>query len=282
LIVERVDALMPVSCLYRGEVMHRRLIPFKHRFVYRVFSVLLDLDEIPGLAGRLRLFSHNTWNLFSYHDRDHGARDGSPVREWVDGHLRTAGFDPDDFRIFTHCFPRLFGYVFNPLTVYFCYGADDGLKAVLYEVKNTFGEQHGYLVPVEPGRTGDQPIVQTCEKAFYVSPFMDMDARYRFRLKEPRGRLSILIRQSFAEGETLLATHTARRQPLDDTHLLRALLTYPMMIVKVIGGIHWEALKLWLKGAKFHARPAAPEQEVSILASAVQTSPQPITGQAAD
>ena len=245
--------------------MHRRLLPFRHRFVYRLFSVLLDLDDIPKLSKRLRLFSHNRLNLFSYHDRDHGARDGSPIRYWVNAYLREAGFDPTEFRIMTHCFPRVLGYVFNPLTIYFCYSANETLRAVLYEVKNTFGEQHGYLVPVKFDRKGDQPIVQSCEKSFYVSPFIEMDATYRFRLKEPRQRLSILIRQSLTDGETLVATHTAGRRPLDDANLARAFLIYPFMTIKVIVGIHWEALMLWIKGARYYTRPAPPSAPVSIV-----------------
>ena len=255
----------PVSCLYRGEVMHRRLIPIRHRFVYHVFTMLLDLDEVPALARRLRWFSHNGWNLFSYHDRDHGSRDGAPVRPWINVHLRRGGFEPEGFRIFIHCFPRIMGYVFNPITIYFCYDRDNKLRAVLYEVKNTFGEQHGYLIPVSADRRGDQPIVQACDKAFYVSPFIDMVARYRFRLKEPRDRLSILIRQSLRDGETLLATLTAQRGALTDQALLRVLVTYPFLTAKIVVAIHWEALKLWIKGARYHARPTPPDNEVSLI-----------------
>ncbi len=246
--------------------MHRRLIPLRHRFVYRVFSMFLDLDEIPALSKRLRFFSHNRWNLFSYFDKDHGPRDGQPVRPWIDRHLRGAGFEPDGFRVFTHCFPRLLGYVFNPLTIYFCYDNRDMPRVILYEVKNTFGEQHGYLIPVSEERHGDQPIVQACDKAFHVSPFIDMAARYRFRLKPPTERLSILIRQSLTDGETLLATHTAERETLSDGALLTILARYPLMTVKVMTAIHWEALKLWLKGARYHAKPLPPSNEVSIVA----------------
>lgn len=255
----------PTSCLYQGEVMHRRLLPMRHRFVYNVFSVLLDLDEIPTLAQRFKLFSHNRWNLFSYHDKDHGGRDGQPVRPWIDSHLARAGFEPEGFKIFIHCFPRVLGYVFNPLTIYFCYNARNEASAVLYEVKNTFGEQHGYLIPVSADRRGGQPIVQSCDKAFHVSPFIDMAARYRFRLKEPGDKLSILIRQSLQDGETLLATHTARREALSDGALLRILVNYPFMTAKIMIAIHWEALKLWIKGARFHSRPAPPIDEVSLI-----------------
>ena len=147
--------------------------------------------------------------------------------------------------------------------------ANEKLRAILYEVKNTFGEQHGYLVPVKFDRKGDQPIVQSCEKSFYVSPFLEMEATYRFRLKEPRQRLSILIRQSLADGETLLATHTGTRRSLDDSNLLRAFLIYPFMTIKVIAGIHWEALRLWIKGARYCARPAPPTAAVSVMTEPV-------------
>jgi len=257
----------PVSCLYRGEVMHRRLIPLRHRFVYGVFSVFLDLDEIPALAERLRFFSHNRWNLFSYLDKDHGSRDGRPPRAWIDEHLRRAGFEPEGLRVFTHCFPRLLGYVFNPLTIYFCYDRDDRPRAILYEVKNTFGEQHGYLIPVSGDWREGQPITQACDKTFHVSPFIDMAARYRFRLKPPGEKLSILIRQSLAYGGTLLATHTARRETLSDRALLAILARYPLMTMKVVVAIHWEALKLWIKGARFHGKPPPPADEVSVIAT---------------
>lgn len=246
--------------------MHRRLRPFTHRLDYRVFSLLLDLDEIPEVADRLRFFSHDAWNLFSYVDRDHGARDGSPIRPWLDARLAEARIDLDGGRIETLCYPRILGYVFNPLTIYWCRDRADTLRAVVYEVKNTFGDQHCYLIPVAPDRAPGSPILQRCEKCFYVSPFMDMDAEYRFRLSEPGEKLSVLIRQSYAEGETLVAAHTARAVPLTDGALLRLAATHPLMTLKVIGGIHWEALKLWGKGARFHARPAPPINPVSIIA----------------
>jgi len=254
---------MTASCLYLGQVMHRRLIPFGHKFAYRVFSLFLDLDEIPQLAERLRWFSHNRFNLFSFHDRDHGPRDGGAIKPWIERLLTERGLDLGGGRIAVLCFPRVLGYVFNPLTIYFCWHGDGELRAVLYEVKNTFGEQHCYLLPVEPGRNRHQPILQRCDKRFHVSPFIGMTASYRFRLDEPDERLAILIRQESPAGELLIATHTARRAPLDDAGLLRAFVSHPLITLKVIASIHWEALRLWLKGARYHARPRPPEHEVS-------------------
>lgn len=262
----RTGAATPAkSCLYRGMVSHARLIPFRHRFTYRVFSMLLDLEEIDTLAGRLRLFSHNRFNLFSFFDRDHAERDGAPTLEWVRQQLREAGYQPDEGTVLIHCFPRFFGYVFNPLSIYFCHHKDGHLQAILYEVKNTFGEQHCYLIPVEPDQGDGCTIRQNCDKRFYVSPFMDMTATYRFRLKQPGEKLSILIRQDTPEGETLVATHTGTREMMTDRELLKMALLYPLLTAKVIAGIHWEALKLWIKGAVFHKRPEPPGEPVSVI-----------------
>lgn len=244
------------SSLYEGEVMHKRLAPFRHHFAYRVFSLHLDLDELPRLG--LRWFSYNRFNLFSFHDRDHGARDGTPLRSWIEAALSHAGLDLGGGPIRVLCFPRILGYVFNPLTVYFCYDPTEKLRAIVYEVKNTFGDQHGYLIEVPEGFSGDGPILQECDKLFYVSPFIHMDCRYRFRIVEPGDRLSVLIRQWDQRGELLVATLTGRRSELTDRSLLSVFVRYPLMTLKVIGAIHWEALWIWLKGARFHHRPSPP------------------------
>jgi uncharacterized protein len=254
---------MPESCLYEGDVMHCRLRPMRHRFVYRVCSALFDVDEIPRLGRRLRLFSHNRFNLFSFHDRDHGARDGSPLRPWVERHLRARGIELNGGRMFIHCLPRLLGYGFNPLSVIWCYDAGGDLRAILYEVKNTFGQQHGYLIPVEVERVRNAAIRQRATKIFYVSPFIGMDAEYHFRVHEPEDRLLIVIRETVPEGDLLVATHIAARRKLGDLRLLRAALAYPLVTIKVIAAIHWEALRLWLKGARLYARPPAPAEDVS-------------------
>lgn len=246
---------MPESCLYVGEVMHCRKRPVRHRFVYRVFSLLLDLDEMPQVAARLRWFSHNRFNLFSFHDRDHGSRDGAALRPWVERQLARHGIALAGGKIYLHCFPRMLGYVFNPISVYWCYAADGTLRAMLYEVKNTFGEQHAYVLPVAPGHPAAAPIRQSAAKQFHVSPFIDMNAVYRFRVVEPEERLSILIRESVTEGELLIATHTARRRVLSDGALLRAFAAFPLLTLRVVTAIHWQALRLWLKGVRLYRHP---------------------------
>ncbi len=246
---------MPRSCLYFGEVMHHRFRPVRHRFVYRVFSLLLNLDEIPALAQRLYVFGHNRFNLFAFHDRDHGFRDGSAVRPWVEQQLCGAEIVCDAAKIFVLCFPRIFGYVFNPLTIYWCHDAGGVLRAIVYEVKNTFGEQHAYALPVR-GVGADGAIRQHADKEFYVSPFIDMDVQYDFRLEAPEARLSVAIRESDAVGNLLAATHVGLRRPLSDSGLLRAFFAFPLMTLKIIAGIHWEALRLWRKGVALVPRPA--------------------------
>lgn len=252
------------SALYIGEVMHHRLRPRPHRFVYRTFSLLVDLDELPALDRRLRLFAYNRPGLFSFRDRDHGAADGSAPRAWVEAALAKAGLAGASARIELLCFPRILGYAFNPLSLYFCRRSDGVLGAVIYAVRNTFGERHAYLIAVDPAEAAAGPVRQSCAKAFYVSPFVPMEAGYRFRLTPPGDRFALAIRESDAEGDLLVATQTARRVPLTDGTLARALVSHPLMALKVIGGIHWEALRLWLKGTALQPRPEAPPPAVSM------------------
>lgn len=251
------------SALYFGEVMHKRLRPFRHRFSYRVVSLFVDLGELPELHSRLRLFSVNRPNVFAFYERDHGPRDGTYLRTWIDARLDEHGIDLAGGAVRLLCFPRVWGYVFNPLTIWFCHHRDGGLRALLYEVRNTFGQAHSYLIPVTVGEADGTAIRQSCEKGFYVSPFLPMEARYRFKLSAPGARLAVAIRQSTAAGETLVATQAGRRRPLTDGNLLRALAAHPAMTLKVTAAIHWQALRLWRKGARFHRRPAPPARPVT-------------------
>lgn len=259
------DDISPRSCLYVGRVTHARLQPVSHRFSYRVFSLLLDIDEIGGIARRLRLFSYNRWSLFSFHDRDHGPRDGTPLRLWIERQLRRADIDIEGGPVRLLCFPRILGYVFNPLSVWFCHRPDGELAAILYEVHNTFGESHSYLISVRDTESRGGSIAQGCNKAFHVSPFIGMAARYRFRLRLPGERLQLLIRQDIPDGQNLIASHTGQRRPLTDRALMRVFATHPLMTVKVMAAIHWEALRLWLKGAPYHRRPAPPETPTTVV-----------------
>lgn len=235
-----------------------RLIPRAHKFRYRVFSLLLDLDRLEEGASALRLFRLKRFGVLSFVNDDHGARDGSALRPWVEQQLARAGL-PRPATILLHCFPRLWGYVFNPLSVYYCYDGDGRLESVVYEVKNTFGGQEVYALAVE-GEDGGA-IRQEQDKAFWVSPFIPMEQRYRFTVHAPGERISMRIRQAGPEGETLIATHVAAGAPATDSAIARAVLAHPLMTLKVIAGIHWEALRLFLKGVPFLGADAPEDRE---------------------
>ncbi|MGG7518379.1 DUF1365 domain-containing protein [Allorhizobium undicola] len=234
------------SAIYRGDVVHERFKPRKHGLRYRVFSLLIDLDELPLLDRRLRLFGHNRRAVFSVHDKDHGHGEEGGLRAWAEERLKEAGLASGAARISMLCYPRILGYVFNPLTVYFCHDDKDGLVAVLYEVCNTFHERHTYIIPAQAEQGGD--VRHACAKEMYVSPFVPMDCLYRFRIRPPAEGVLIAIHESDAEGPLLYAAFAGRRHELTDRSLMTAFLSYPLMTLKVMGAIHWEALRLWLKG----------------------------------
>lgn len=256
------EGQVPESGLYLGRVMHRRLKPFGHRLDYGVFSLLLDIDRVEDTARTLKLFAYNRWGVLSFRDRDHGAADGSSLRPWVEACLAARGIDLGGGPIRLLCFPRLWGYVFTPLSIFYCYDKAGGLGAIIYEVRNTFGEKHAYVLTVSG--QGASPVEQAADKVFHVSPFIEMDCRYRFRLSRPGNTLKVLIRQSDGIGDPLLiASHVATRRVLTDRSILSAILRYPLMTIKVMAAIHWEALKLWAKGARFYRKPPPPAHGVS-------------------
>jgi DUF1365 family protein len=249
------------SALYVGRVMHRRLRPRRHEFTYRGFWFVFDIDEIDGLARRLALFSRNRFNLFSFHDRDYGDRTGAPLRPQIERHMTAAGLAPDGGPIRLLTLPRVFGYVFNPLSVVFISGAAGGLRAILWEVSNTFGERHSYLIPVAD--PASRAIRQSCAKRLHVSPFLEMDMAYQFRVTPPAARTLVSIVAADAEGALLVAAMNGERRELGDGALLRAFARVPFLTLKVIAAIHWEALRLWLKGMRFRPSPPAPEAAVT-------------------
>ncbi|WP_436643424.1 DUF1365 domain-containing protein [Microbaculum sp. FT89] len=256
------------SSLYDAVVVHRRVRPVGHELRYKLTYALIDIDEIGDLDARLRLFSYNRFNLFSLHDRDHGAGDGTPLRRYVDRVIARAGLSEEVASIRLLCLPRLAGYVFNPLSIY--YGLDRGgaLRLVVYEVSNTFGERKTYVLPV--AARDARPVRQNCAKRFYVSPFNDAGGRYDFRILPPGERVRVGVSLSNQTGAVLDAHLVGARRPLDDHELARTLWRHPALTWKVTAGIHWEALKLYLKGLRTVPRPPAPDVPVTYLPTAFE------------
>lgn len=247
------------ASLYTGEVMHARMKPVAHRFAYRVFSMLLDADRLDEAARLTPFFSIGTFNLVSFNPADHGPRDGSSLGDYARRVLREAGVETDGARVMVLCYPRILGYSFNPLTVYFVYGRDDALLGVLYEVRNTFGEWHTYAAPVRPGELTEAGLRQERDKIFYVSPFNGLAMRYRFRVRPPGESVALRILETDDGGPLLSATFAGERTDLTSRTLVRTFLALPLMTMKVMAGIHWEALRLYIKGMRLVSRPAPPK-----------------------
>jgi len=247
------------SALYSGIVTHRRLRPRAHFLRYRVFMLLLDLDEVEARLPRLRLLRAGRRGLMSFDPRDHGDGSTVPLRQQIAARLAEAGL-PADGAVRLLCMPRVLGHGFNPLSVYFCYRACGALGAILYEVSNTFGERHSYLIRAPA--TGE--VRQGAPKRFHVSPFLDMDLVYDFRVTPPGEEVAVCISVLGAEGPMLSAAFTGRRSRLDDQGLLLAWLKHPLLTLKVVAAIHLEALRLWRKGIAYRPRPPAPVAPVTI------------------
>lgn len=251
------------SAIYRGAVVHRRFRPVAHKLRYRMFSLLLDIDELEALDRSLWGFSHNRFNILGFYDRDHGSGTATSLRTHVEARLQSAGIGIAGGRVTLLCMPRILGYVFNPLSVYFCERPGGGIAAILYEVNNTFGERHDYLVPIAADQAA--PESHFAPKAFHVSPFLPIKGMiYRFRVAPPGPTVSIAVHVHDADGPVLTAALASKRTPLTNAALFKTFLMYPLLTLTVIAGIHWEALKLWLKGAPVQTKPLPPENPVTI------------------
>ena len=237
------------SCIYNGIVSHTRFKPVKHHLKYKTFSLLIDLDEIEKLDKSISIFSLNKFNIFSFYNKDHGERNGKPLKKWVLENLKKFNIQQNINKIKLLCYPRIFGYVFNPLSIFYCY-ENDNLLAIFYEVKNTFNEQHTYIFKIN----GNGKIEQKCKKKFYVSPFMDMNTYYNFKLLPPDEKLFVSIKQSDKKGDVLTAVQTGERKEFNSKQFLNNFIKYPLMTIKIISAIHFEALLLWKKGAIYRPR----------------------------
>lgn len=248
------------GCIYRGEVVHKRLRPVEHKLSYRVFTLALDVDQLEQIASRLRLFAVNRFSLFSLCEKDHGHRDQRTIAQFAWEQVRIAGLGGQVKRITMLFYPRILGFAFNPLTVYFCLSEDNRPLLMIYEVRNTFGENLTYILPAGPAH-GDT-FTHSIDKEFYVSPFNQVEGDYTFHVTSPEVGVTVGVALK-TENHPLLRTHfRGRSENLSDGSLLTMFVSYPLMTLKVVAGIHWEALLLWRKGLKLQTRPPAPKNRI--------------------
>ncbi len=242
--------------LYESETTHRRTGAVTHGFRYRLFQILLDVDRIDEDLSGLRMIRRGRLGLFSHDDRDHGWRDGRPLRGWVLERLAQTGVAATAHRIRLLAMPRVLGFVFNPISLFYVEDADGGLEAVIYEVNSTFGQSHAYVAPA----SGHGFQRQTADKRLFVSPFYGVDGAYRFDVRPPGGALELAIVKTDAAGRPeFTATLRGTRKPLTDGRMLRLFLGFPLMTLQVVVGIHWQALRLFVKGVRLVPRPPGPD-----------------------
>jgi uncharacterized protein len=247
------------ASLYVGRTTHARRGPRAHQFSYGLFQLLIDIDHVEDASRGLQLFRHGRFGLFSFAERDHGARDGTSLRGWVEAKLAEAGLSVSAAHIRLLSFPRMLGFVFNPISIFFVEDARGRLEAVVYEVNNTFGQTHAYVAPALGGGCERQEA----EKRLYVSPFYRVEGEYRFQIVPPGERFNLVITKAVGGEADFTATLSAERRPLTDAALLKLFFAMPLMTLGVVAAIHWQALKLWLKGAPFGARPPGPQAGMS-------------------
>lgn len=239
-----------------ANVMHKRLFPKENSFSYRVYYFASDLDKLDGLADK-RWFGLNKWGLASFHDRDHGPCDGSSLKAWAQGLIEEYAGDMSIHRIVLVAMPRILGYGFNPVSFWLCLDESDQLRAVISEVHNTFGERHVYFCRNADGSviTRQQPI--EADKLFHVSPFLPRNGSYKFKFDYNSGRFGVWIDYHDKDGNRqLLTSLSGHFSEYSRKRLMWAFVSCPLVTVKTVGMIHWQALKLVLKGIQYFPKPA--------------------------
>ncbi len=243
---------LPRQGLYHGKVVHVRTAPKRHVLSMKVFELLINLDDATKLSKTLRLFGYNLFSLFSINDHQWGARNGTPLVDHVRALANKATGSGSARHIFMLCFPALLGRVFNPLTTYYCYDAQGELRCLVFEVSNTFGEHHSYVVSADEAAAAHP-------KRFHVSPFNKVEGDYSFQAKSPGDHLHLGVKLT-KNGATILNTWFAgEHRDLTDWQLFKAFLKMPLLPLQVLFAIHWEALKLWRKGLAFNPSPEPPK-----------------------
>jgi DUF1365 family protein len=236
------------ATLYECKISHARTTPLRNVFTYRSYQWLVDLDHLPRLRPGLRL-------LARFDARDHLGDPRRPIRDNLDHFLRTRGVDLGGGRVMMLANARVLGYVFNPLTVYWCHRADDTLACVVAEVHNTYGQRHAYLLHTDERGRAQLP------KEFYVSPFYPVDGRYRMSLPEPDARLSLSIVLGRPDGDSFAATVHGRGVPATARALIGAAWRHPWSTAAIAGRIRWQGIKLYLRGLRIAPRPVHLPQE---------------------
>lgn len=241
---------LPALRLVLGQTVHARFVPFLQRFNYRIFMIDLDIDRLADAAQTSPLFAVDALSLYGVRTRDHGARRTGSLRPWAEARLESAGVQAKDLSIRLVTFPRHALYRFAPLSLWLASDAGGQLRGIIYEVNNTFGETHAYVAPVpESG-------VMEADKLFHVSPFFDVSGKYRFKLRQTEGRLSLIIDTLVDGTRTHMASIQAHYRPASTRALALSAITRPLSSLGVTAGIHWEALRVWLRGAKYRSKPA--------------------------
>lgn len=264
----------PALMLYKGQTQHTRFVPFRASFAYRLFLLDIDIDRLDEASQQSVCFSAQGPSLFSFRQRDHGSRIDTQLRPWAERMFKGANIILDGGVIRLVTLPRHLFYKFAPISLWFGYGPSGDLRGVIYEVNNTFGDTHAYVAAVTEGRNQ-----HSADKQMYVSPFFDVTGKYRFTLRAPDDRLSLIIDNLEDNQRTHMANIKAKRFAATNGAFLKAALTRPFSTLGVSIGIHFEALKLWLKKAGYRARPSPPQNAMSaamtIPQDASPTCPQP-------
>ena len=248
--------------LFFANVMHRRLRPKENKFTYRVMYLALPLKP-EGHPATTRWLKYNRFGLYSFYDRDHGAKDGSPLLPWIQKILADHKITQADGEILLVAHPRLLGYVFNPVSFWLCLDKAGNLRAVLAEVNNTFGETHRYLIAHADHRPIAADDWLQARKMFHVSPFLPVEGGYHFRFAQSEGKLGIWIDYDDTEGRMLHTALTGRLETATDKALFKQFCHSPLMTLAVVLRIHWQAIKLWRKQAKFYTKPAPPNDQIT-------------------
>jgi hypothetical protein len=250
------------SSFFSNFVSHQRIIPLKNAFKYNVTSMLIEYKEINYLNKNIKFFSYNKFNIFSFYEVDHGYRDGRTLKEFVKDILKKNIIKYNNLSFKILCFPRIFGYVFNPLSIIFCYDSNN-LIAILYEVKNTSNEQHTYCF-ASNNHALKSEYKHSCKKIFYVSPFIEMNTYYKFITKIPCEKLFILIEQFNQKNQKILvASQIGKKINFSSATIIKSFIKNPLMTIKVIMAIHYQAFKIMIKGGKYYSREKKPVDTVS-------------------